>query len=61
MYEIRKRSRVDKDVWFVIATADTWKWANEIARSLDCASAGEFCVFKDGEIIRTWKEANGRD
>ena len=57
-YEIRRRDKEDKNLWSPVAWSDTWKWANEIARSLNCVSDGEFAVFsKDGKMIKTMEEA----
>lgn len=56
-YEICRRNKTDKNIWSAVALADTWKWANEIVRSLNCVSDGEFAVFKDGKMIKTIGEA----
>lgn len=57
-YEIRRRDKEDKNVWSPVAWADTWEWGSKIARSLNCASDGEFAVFsKDGKMIKTMEEA----
>ena len=56
-YEIRRRDKEDKNVWSAVAWSDTWKWANEIARSLNCVSDGEFAVFAKGKRINSLEEA----
>lgn len=56
-YEICRRNKEDKNAWSAVAWADMWKWANEIARSLNCVSDGEFAVFKDGNRINSLEEA----
>lgn len=56
-YEIRRRDKVDKNVWSAVAWSDTWKWANEITRSMNCVSDGEFAVFADRKRINSLEEA----
>lgn len=56
-YEICRRSKEDRNLWPVVAWSDTWKWANEIARSLNCVSDGEFAVFSGGKMIKNLEEA----
>lgn len=56
-YEICRRDKENKNVWSPVAWSDTWKWANEIARSLNCVSDGEFAVFAKGKRINSLEEA----
>lgn len=58
-YEICKKFMHDNHtaIWPVVAWSDTWKWAKEIADSLNCISDGEFAVFKNGKVIKTIEEA----
>jgi len=58
-YEIRKRSK-SGNTWSFYACTDVAVNAFEIRDSLNCASDGEFSVFKDNKEIKSVKEAMER-
>jgi hypothetical protein len=52
-YEIRKRSKYDKDIWITIAWTDCFEYAKEITTDMNINpwDEKECAVFKDGEKV----------
>lgn len=55
-YEICKKN-ADGKTWSTVAWSDTWKWAKEVADSLESWNGGEFAVFKDDKKIENLDKA----